>query len=184
MIKSKINQVIVISALCLVVITMGLYITAGSYSNALKLVSNNDSEKKVEPSLDVAFKENTYLESMGSVESSKKSFTKTTANYTISLNPGQYYEFTIAVENQGTLDAKLVSIKSTGLNKNQEQFVNYTVYYGNSLYPNTIEELNIGLGIHAIDYLRIRVEYPIVEGTTQTALTNVNLSTTLEYVEL
>lgn len=183
MIKSKINQLIVISAFCLVVITMGLYITAGSYSNALKLANNTNTEK-IEPTLDVALKENTYLESIGSVESSNKSFNKTTANYTISLNPGEYYEFTIAVANQGTLDAKLTSIKSTGFTKEQEQAVNYTVYYGNSFYPNTIEDLNIGLGKNATDYLRIRVEYPVIEGTTQSPLTDINLSTTLEFVEL
>ena len=45
MFKSKINQIIVISALCLVVISMGLFLTAGSYSRALKIVNDSNSNQ-------------------------------------------------------------------------------------------------------------------------------------------
>lgn len=183
MFKSKINQIIVISALCLVVISMGLFLTAGSYSRALKIVNDSNSNQ-VEKTFNILLKENTYLESNGSISPNQKSFTKTTANYNISINPGQYYEFTIAVENQGTIDAKLTSIKSTGLTDEQEQLLKYTVYYSNEYYSRNIDNLNIGLGTNAVDYLRIRVEYPLIAGTNQPSLNNLNLSTTLEYTEL
>ncbi len=182
MFKSRINQIIIISSLCLVVISMGLFLTAGSYSRALKLVNNYETTK-VTKDLNVLLKENTYLESNGSISANQKSFSNTTAKYNISLNPGEFYEFTIAVENQGTIDAKLISIKSIGLNEEQQKLLKYTIYYGNQYYSNNISDLNIGLGINANDYLRIRLEYPVITGQEQ-PLNNLDLTTTLEYTEL
>lgn len=183
MIKSRINQLLIITTLCLVVISMGLFLTAGSYSRAVKLV-NDSNNQQVNKTFNIVLKENTYIESSGSVKANKVSFSNTKSNYNISLNPGQFYEFTIAVENQGTIDAKLTKITSTGLTKEQEQNLKYTIYYGNNYYANNTSDLNIGLGINAIDYIRIRVEYPIIEGTTQSPLNNLNLSTNLIFEEL
>ena len=72
MFKSRINQIIIISSLCLVVISMGLFLTAGSYSRALKLVNNYETTK-VTKDLNVLLKENTYLESNGSISANQKS---------------------------------------------------------------------------------------------------------------
>ena len=55
----------------------------------------------------------------------------TKVNYSITLaKPGDFYEFTVDVVNNGTLDAKLSATPTlTGVSTEQEAYTNYTITY-------------------------------------------------------
>lgn len=53
---------------------------------------------------------------------------KTHATWTVTLSqPGDFYEFSIDVVNEGTLDAKLTNISADYLSEEEEVFANYTI---------------------------------------------------------
>ena len=58
---------------------------------------------------------------------------KTTVDFEVGLNlPGDYYEFTVDVVNDGTIDAMIESIeKFPELSEEQAKYLNYTVTYEN-----------------------------------------------------
>ena len=58
---------------------------------------------------------------------------KTTVDFEVALNlPGDYYEFTVDVVNNGTIDAMIESIeKFPELSEEQAKYLNYTVTYEN-----------------------------------------------------
>ena len=68
---------------------------------------------------------------------------KTTVDFGVTLaNPGDYYEFTVDVVNDGTIDAMIESISKTSLEARVLQYLNYTVTYndGKSIEQNDVLE--------------------------------------------
>lgn len=81
----------------------------------------------------------------------------TMINYSIVLNePGEFYEFTVDVVNDGSLDAK-VSVAPTisGVSSDQDVYVNYTVTYEDGTEIAANDVLNAG---DTATY-KVRVEY-------------------------
>ena len=64
---------------------------------------------------------------------------KTTASFSTTLtNPGDFYEFTIDVVNDGSIDAMIDSVtKTPELSDTQKKYLNYTVEYQNGEAINT-----------------------------------------------
>ena len=82
----------------------------------------------------------------------------TKVTYTVTLKaPGDYFEFTVDIVNEGTLAAKLDAIRETGLTPAQIAeipYLNYTV----TGMPSVGDVLNIGN--ENKQTITIRVEYP------------------------
>ena len=69
---------------------------------------------------------------------------KTTVDFEVGLNlPGDYYEFTVDVVNNGTIDAMIESIDKTPvLTTEQAKYLNYTVTYENDEVITTKQLVN------------------------------------------
>jgi exopolysaccharide biosynthesis protein len=67
------------------------------------------------------------------VEPSTEGKTTTSISYTVDLNkPGEFYEFTVDVVNDGTIDAMLDSFTTTKLSEEQLKYLDYTVTYSDN----------------------------------------------------
>ena len=83
---------------------------------------------------------------------------KTKVSYAVTLNtPGQFYEFTVAVKNAGTLGAKLSAAPTKGgLSTTQAVYTNYTaVWTDTSKAPAAGDTIAAG----ASRSVKVRVEY-------------------------
>ena len=69
---------------------------------------------------------------------------KTTVDFEVSLNlPGDYYEFTVDLINNGTIDAMIESVEKTPvLTEAQAKYLNYTVTYENGEAITTKQLVN------------------------------------------
>ena len=116
------------------------------------------------------------------------------STYNITLaKPGDYYEFTIDVVNEGTIDAKLNGITLSSLSEAAAPYVSYTVYYNDTPYTATtdLSSSNIVLtkasGSNPTDTVKVRVEYKTPTSTNPTLLSqsleNISLTATLHYVD-
>ena len=78
---------------------------------------------------------------------------KDTINFSITMSePGEVYKFSVDVVNDGTIDAMLSEILTTGINSSNSKYLSYTVKY----YDDT--ELSINDGIKAGTKTRLNVE--------------------------
>lgn len=138
----------------------------------------------------------TYALSSGSVTpSTTPTVTGTSVStYNITLaKPGDFYEFTIDVVNEGTIDAKLTGITLSSLDASAAPYVAYTVYYNDTPYTVTTDTSSSNIiltkasGSNATDTVKVRVEYktPTQENPTLLAesLTGISLTATLNYVD-
>lgn len=67
-------------------------------------------------------------------------------NYTVTLDkPGDFYEFTVDVVNEGTIDAKLNALPSiSGISAEQEEYVNCTITHTDGSEILVGESINVG----------------------------------------
>ena len=109
--------------------------------------------------------------------------TKTTVDFSTTLNlPGDFYEFTVDVKNDGTIDAMIDSIENTlNLTDEQKKYISYTITY------QCDKEIKAKHVVNSEDFLRVkvRVEYrtDITESDLPTIDQNLDLSFTLNYVQ-
>ncbi|MBR3117012.1 MAG: hypothetical protein IKF36_03960 [Bacilli bacterium] len=83
----------------------------------------------------------------------------TKVTYTVTLNaPGDFYEFTVDIVNEGTLPAKLDAIRETGLTPAQIAEIPYLDYSVTGM-PSVGDVLNVGAANK--NTVTIRVEYPL-----------------------
>lgn len=119
-----------------------------------------------------------YFENVEYAEDSKKDAEITITNgsqmeYSMSLvNPGEKYEFTFDVTNNGTLDALIKTLSITALTEEQQKYINYSVEYDD------------GFGIDLDDYLNkkssrkihVLVEYKQLKATDLYPEDDINLT--------
>ena len=118
----------------------------------------------------------------GSVNGSCPSIiSSTTATFSTTLtNPGDFYEFTIDVVNDGSIDAMIDSIvKEPELTSEQSKYLKYEVMYQNGEDINIRQSLNKGTRIP----VKVRVEFKknIIVSDLPTKTTTLNLKLTLVY---
>lgn len=78
---------------------------------------------------------------------------KNTVDFSITFSePGEVYKFSVDVVNDGTIDAMLSEILTTGINSSNSKYLSYTVKY----YDDT--ELSVNDGIKAGTKTRLNVE--------------------------
>ena len=106
-----------------------------------------------------------------------------TLEFKTTLNmPGDFYEFTVDVVNDGDLDAMIENVvKNPELDSNQKKYLNYTVTYQNGEIIN----VNQLLSKNTTMPIKVRIEYrkDISASDLPSTSTNLNLSLTLEYIQ-
>lgn len=92
----------------------------------------------------------------------------TSLTYNVNLNkPGDIFEFTIDVVNNGNIDAMLSSIGESGLTSAQEQVMDYSLTYLDGTTPTVKDSLKIG-----------EVETFVISVKTKANITNAQLNST------
>ena len=120
----------------------------------------------------------------GSVSGIDPSITRsTTATFSTTLTtPGDFYEFTIDVVNNGSIDAMIDSItKSPTLTTAQAKYLNYIVEYQNGESINTKQLVSKNSFVR----LKVRVEFrkDITASDLPTTSETLNLAFTVNYVQ-
>ncbi len=149
-----------VSVLLLSIAFVIMSVGFASYSQTLN-INGTVTAKKAE--WKVQFKENSYAESQGSVTADTKELTTTAMTYTATLNPGEFYEFTVDVENAGTIAATLNSITMSPLTEEQAKYINYTLTYDSTEYTKTTSNISNDLAVNATKTAKVRVEYVFPE---------------------
>ena len=104
-------------------------------------------------------------------------------DFNVMLNlPGDFYEFTVEVHNDGSIDAMVDSIvKTPELTDNQKKYMNYIVEYqnGEQIVPKQI--LSVGEFVK----LKVRVEFrnDVAESDMPTTNDVLNLSFKINYIQ-
>ena len=112
--------------------------------------------------------------------------TTTTINWEVSMDePGQVYEFTVDVVNEGTIDAMIETATenmiTNGLTSAQKKYLEYTITYEN----DAIVEKNDKLAAGETKTLKVRLEFKSdaqVEDFPQDA-ENISLSYSINYIQ-
>ena len=131
----------------------------------------------------IQFDEESYSETMGS-ETTTPEFTVTSMTYAVTLTePGDFYEFTVNVENNGTFDAQLTGITLTDLTLEQEKYLTYTLTYASTPYTSSQSALAIDLASGSTAPVKVRVEYIQPENPEElpSETTPITLNATLNY---
>ena len=104
-----------------------------------------------------------------------------TINYSVNLaTPGDYYEFTVDVQNAGTIPAKLSALPTvTGVSAAQDVYTNYTFTHSDGTAIQVGEQLAAG----ASKKFKVRVEFDrnITSAQLPTAPQTMNLAVTMAY---
>ena len=93
----------------------------------------------------------------GSVSGAATMISYTTSVFSTTLtNPGDFFEYTVTVVNDGSIDAMIDSItKTSTLTETQAKYVNYTIEYQNGESINTKQLLQA----NSFVILKVRVEF-------------------------
>jgi len=106
-----------------------------------------------------------------------------TASFSTKLTtPGDFYEFTIDVVNDGSIDAMIDSvIKEPTLTTNQAKYLNYIIEYQNGESINTKQLVSKNSFVR----LKVRVEFrkDIIASDLPTTSETLNLSFTVNYIQ-
>lgn len=104
-------------------------------------------------------------------------------NYAVSLEqPGQYYEFTVQIVNNGTMDAELSAAPVlSGVSTAQDVYTNYTlVYADNNTVPRAGDLIRAGNS----RTIKVRVMFDNVSANQLPTTSQVlNLGASMEYVQ-
>ena len=169
------NQMVIIGLLAIAILVMSVGFAASAYTERLYLGGEGGqggaqvTAKAAKWS--VHFDTTSYQETTGSVAAASKTIGQTAMNYAVTLtNPGDFYEFTINVVNDGTFDAKLASITLT--NSSNDPHIAYSLKYtddevpaNTGTYTASTNGLTYELDANDVHPVVVRVEY--VEATPQ-----------------
>lgn len=169
---------ILLLSIAFVIMSVGF----AAYAQTLN-INGTATAKKAE--WNVQFDSTSYVESTGSIAATTHSLNTTAMNYTITLNPGEFYEFTVNVKNAGTIAATLKSITLSSLTEAQQKYIKYTVTYDGSAYSATTSGLSNELAADASKAVKVRVEYvfPDKSSDLPTEDVTLNLTASLDYVQ-
>lgn len=141
----------------LVLIILFLLITVG-FALLSTTINISGSSTVINAIWDVHF--DNIVEVPGSVEASEHAIIDSSGlniDYTISLNqPGDYYEFTVDVVNDGNIDAKLSKLPDViGVNEEQDVYVNHSIIHTDGTPIVVGEKIKAGESTN----FKVRVEF-------------------------
>ena len=110
----------------------------------------------------VHYIENDITPTSGSVTATAATVTETNFSFTVTLEkPGDFYEATINVENEGTMAALLKTVTMSTLTAAQQEYLTYTVTYNNgTAYTATTNNITgVRLPASGTHPVKVRVAY-------------------------
>ena len=127
--------------------------------------------------------DNVVLNSSSATTTAPTITNSTTASFSTTLTkPGDFYEFTIDVVNNGSIDAMIDSVtKNPTLTTTQEKYLNYIVEYQNGEPINNKQLVSKGSFVR----LKVKLEFrkDITASDLPTQSETLNLSFTVNYVQ-
>lgn len=175
--KTKKGQVVAIVALSFALLFMSIGFAA--YASTLTI---NGTATVQTNKWSVHYVDTTYAESTGSQVASSKTITDTDVTYSVTLNkPGDFYEFSINVINDGTFDAILKSITMSTLTDAQKKYLTYSLTYDGSPYVQSQTGLSSSLPCASgsnTKTVKVRVEYIQPENSTDLPASSVDVTLT------
>ena len=156
--KNKNTQILVIAVLSSAI----LFMSVGFATYASTLNINGTATVKASK-WSVHYVTNSYAESTNSVAATAHNITNTDFTFTATLaKPGDFYEATANVINDGTFNAQLSSITMSTLTAAQQKYITYKVYFDG----NEFTASQTGLS-HSLPYatgsntkvVKVRAEY-------------------------
>ena len=106
--------------------------------------------------------------------------TTTTLTWAVSLNtPGQFYEFTVDVVNDGSIDAMIGSLSNSTLTTDQAKYLDYTVTYSDGAEIEQYDKLEAG----DTETLKVRVEFKSDPEQLPSTASAISLTYTSTYVQ-
>lgn len=170
-----------LSILLLIVLLVGITVGFSVLSSTLNI--NGTSTIKV-PGWDVHFANvNVTSGSVNATNPPSIASGELAINYSVGLeNPGDYYEFTVDVVNNGTMDAVLNAAPTlTGVSAAQDVYFNYTLTYSNGSAVNQGDLIRAG-NSRTIK-VRVEIDPSINQSQLPTSAQVLNLTAALEYVQ-
>lgn len=136
------------------------------YATLNKTLIINGTSNIEKPNWDIQF-ENIQVTD-GSIESivAPAISNKTTINFEVTLSaPGEYYEFTVDVKNNGSMDAMVDElVKLTELSATQQKYLDYTIKYENDEQVTSNQLLKQG------EFVRLKVKIEFKKDITESDL--------------
>ena len=161
--KKNINA----SSLAIILLSVAFVIMSVGFAAYSQRLDINGTAVAKKASWNVRFKTDSYLLSEGSVSATTNNLTATTMTYNVTLNPGEFYEFTVDIENAGTFDANLKALTMSELTTEQKEFIKYTVTYDSTNYEVTTLDINNTLATESSKKVKVRVEYILPADATK-----------------
>lgn len=173
--KQKNVQMVIIAILAVAVLTMSI-----GFAIFTQTLDINGDVTVVHSSWNIQFDTTSYTEGAGSVTvaEDKRTLSGTSMSYEVTLTkPGDFYEFTIDVNNKGTFDANLTGITMTELSEAQQKYLTYEIEYNDIIYTATTTGLTIPLAnTTGVKTVRVKVAYIQPENSADLPSTDVNLT--------
>lgn len=174
--KNKNTQILVIAVLSFAI----LFMSVGFATYASTLNINGTATVRANK-WSVHYVDSSYAEQTGSKVATSHSLTNTDFTFAVTLEkPGDFYEATVNVINDGTFDAVLKSLTMSTLNEAQAKYLTYTVTYDGTAYTSSQASLSNSLPFTTgsnTKTVKVRVEY--VQPETSTDLPEENVDVTL-----
>ncbi len=139
--KNRKKEYGVIITLILIVAVMSVGFAA--YSQNLSI----SGTLKVKASTwSVHYDDDSYTETTGSAEATSKTIDDTSYSFEVTLDkPGDFYEATVNIVNDGSFDANLTKVTMSKLTDAQKKYLTYTVTYNGTEYTSTTDSLTTAL---------------------------------------
>lgn len=173
--KQKNMQMVIIAILAVAILTMS--IGFATFSQTLDI---NGDVTVAASSWNIQFDTTSYTEGAGSVTvaSDKRTLSGTSMTYEVTLTkPGDFYEFTIDVNNKGTFDANLTGITMSELSAAQQKYLTYEIEYDGVTYKTTTTGLTISLPkTNGVKTVRVKVAYIQPDNSADLPSTEVSLT--------
>ena len=168
--------------LVLVIVVVSVFSLSIAYAAMSAVLEIHGNSEVVASSWDIHL-ENVKVKS-GSVSANAPQISGTSSvGFDVELNtPGEFYEFTVDVVNEGSIDAMIDSVvKTPELTSEQVKYIKYEITYENGESISTKQTLKKGTSTP----IKVRVEYrkDLVASDLPSTATELSLKLTLVYVQ-
>ena len=177
------------SSVTIVLLGIALVIMSIGYANFERDLNIKGSASVSSSKWSIKFLDSTYTETEGSVAAKEDSFNvaESTLTYSVDLTkPGDFYEFTIDIKNEGTFDANLTAITLPTLTTEQAKYLTHELYYNGTKYTSSQSNIeDISLGATETATVKVRVQYiqPANASDLPASAQTIALNATLSYTQ-
>lgn len=175
--KKKNTQLFVIAILSVAILVMS--VGFASYATTLNI---NGTATVSANKWSVHYETTSYAETTGSEAATSHNLTNTDFTFAVTLEkPGDFYEATANIINDGTFDAVLKSLTMSTLTEAQQKYLTYTVTYDGTAYTASQSSLSNSLPFASgsnTKAVKVRVEYVQPENSADLPTENIDVTLT------